>query len=542
MFTLTRLIYGSLVVFVLTSVALAQENRAPLNTTRESVATAPLVTVTATSKRVRFVSPGSVVQLRLEVYNEAGQKLFDTQLHGGNVLDWHFQNGAGERVAPGSYASVLTIKSLSGRLSQRVGLVTVNDEKAAVETTGGAQFTVAQQQTIGPVESNAAFTVIQESESEAITTVTHDGKEGQVTRTRGALSFRVGDVFSGNDKEQVRLTAEGNLGIGTTKPQTKLDVVGMIRAREGFQFSDGSTLKINDTGALTHTSATGTEFVNATGTGTTNQLTKWTDGPGGVLGDSLFAESGGNVAIGGPVLAGANFDFRQTNASGDVLQRIWNQFGDLTPRPAAGAKLRYVAAVGATSQLQLTDNAEWLMAIAGNNQSGMQFRVRDNAELNSEAGLAAATKMTIARNGNVGIGTTNPQAKLDVNGALNVNGNAVISGNIAAKYQDVAEWVEAREPLAPGTVVSLDSKRTNAVIPSRHAYDAMIAGVVSAQPGVILGEASASKVMVTMSGRVVVNVDASKYPIRIGDLLVTGNSTRRCHEIQADKSSRQPDS
>jgi hypothetical protein len=51
----------------------------------------------------------------------------------------------------------------------------------------------------------------------------------------------------------------------------------------------------------------------------------------------------------------------------------------------------------------------------------------------------------------------------------------------------------------------------------------MIAGVVSAQPGLILGEAGAGKVMVTMSGRVIVNVDASKYPIRIGDLLVTSN-------------------
>jgi hypothetical protein len=34
-----------------------------------------------------------VVQLRLEVYNEAGQKLFDTELHGGNVLDWRLDDG-----------------------------------------------------------------------------------------------------------------------------------------------------------------------------------------------------------------------------------------------------------------------------------------------------------------------------------------------------------------------------------------------------------------------------------------------------------------
>jgi hypothetical protein len=265
------------------------------------------------------------------------------------------------------------------------------------------------------------------------------------------------------------------------------------------------------------------ESLDATGSGTTNQITKWTDGPNGVIGDSGIAESGGAIAIGGGIVPGVNFDFRQSNESGDILQRIWNQFGDLVSRPAAGAKLRYVAAVGATSQLQLTDNAEWLMSIAGNNQIGMQFRVRDTTDLNTEAGLSSTARMTIARSGNVGVGTTNPQAKLDVNGDLKVTGNAVIDGNIAAKYQDVAEWVHARQPLAAGTVVSLDSQRINAVIPSRHAYDSMIAGVVSAQPGVILGEAGADKVMVTMSGRVVVKVDASKYPIRIGDLLVTSD-------------------
>src|SRR5687767_10642430 len=201
MFTLQRFIGGSLFVFVLAGAALAQENRAPVDTPREPVpvVAAPLVTATATARRVRFVSPGTVVQLRLEVFNEAGQKLFDTELRGGNVLDWLLQDGAGERLPPGSYACVLTIKSLSGRLSQRLGLVTVNDETAALETTGADKLSIAQQQAIGPiagsVEGNAAFTVVQPSEAEALTTVTHDGTKGQLSRTSGALSFRVGDIF-----------------------------------------------------------------------------------------------------------------------------------------------------------------------------------------------------------------------------------------------------------------------------------------------------------------------------------------------------------
>src|SRR5688572_8646655 len=149
MFSFKRLVASSFFVFVLAGFALAQEDRAPIDNPREPVATiptAPLVTAAATAKRVRFVSPGTVVQLRLEVYNEAGQKLFDTQLYGGNVLDWHVQDGAGERLAAGTYACVLTTKSLSGRLSQRVGVVKVSAKKATVETVRADHLSMAQQQ------------------------------------------------------------------------------------------------------------------------------------------------------------------------------------------------------------------------------------------------------------------------------------------------------------------------------------------------------------------------------------------------------------
>ncbi|MEO8435633.1 MAG: hypothetical protein ABI596_12115, partial [Pyrinomonadaceae bacterium] len=274
MFTIKRFICSSLFAFVLAGTAWAQENPAPVEKLREPIPAAPLVTATASIKRVRFVSPGSVVQLRLEVYNEAGQKLFDTELHGGNVLDWHLQDGAGERLAAGAYACVLTIKSLSGRISQRVGVVTVNDKKAAVEAAGGVRLSSAQQQVIGPVEDNAAFTVLPQSDTESITAVTHDGSDGQMTSTKGALTFRTGDLFAGKDKEHMRITEDGKVGIGTDKPEATLDVAGSLRVSEGVRFSDGTTLDAAS-GKLTVRDAKGDPVnvggTKAAGTGTANR-------------------------------------------------------------------------------------------------------------------------------------------------------------------------------------------------------------------------------------------------------------------------------
>lgn len=130
-------------------------------------------------------------------------------------------------------------------------------------------------------------------------------------------------------------------------------------------------------------------------------------------------------------------------------------------------------------------------------------------------------RMRIDKDGNVGIGKL-PSVKLDVEGSINASG-AITGGTINAKYQDVAEWVESSQKLEAGTVVALDPERFNQVLASSEPYDTRVAGVVSAQPGISLGERGEGKVLVATTGRVRVKVDATRAPIQIGDLLVTSN-------------------
>lgn len=134
-------------------------------------------------------------------------------------------------------------------------------------------------------------------------------------------------------------------------------------------------------------------------------------------------------------------------------------------------------------------------------------------------------KMVLNEAGNLGVGTISPSFRLDVSGTSRVVGDLIVTGNVSAKYQDVAEWVPATADLAPGTVVVLNPAAINEVMPSQRAYDTRVAGVVSAQPGLILGEAGPAKEQIATTGRVRVLVDASRSPVAVGDLLVTSDVT-----------------
>ncbi len=163
----------------------------------------------------------------------------------------------------------------------------------------------------------------------------------------------------------------------------------------------------------------------------------------------------------------------------------------------------------------------WSMGQSSGNNATKDFYLFDVT--------ANAFRLVVDTAGRVGIGTTSPTSNLHVVGNVrvagdgNTTGHLVVDGNIAAKYQDVAEWVPSTQKLEAGTVVVLDPSASNHVVSSTSAYDTAVAGVVSEQPGLILGEGGEGKVKVATTGRVKVRVDATRAPVKIGDLLVTSD-------------------
>jgi hypothetical protein len=186
-----RQLVATLIVFIATlAISISAE------TTASSL---PVITGSATAERVRFVGVSGVVRMKVEVFSASGVSLFEASSKG-NVFDWPIRDRGGERIADGTYVCVVTVKSLSGKLSQRIGNVTLSGGRAELNST--TNLSAAQQAAIGPVEEHAFLTVLTEKEMPNTTTVAHDGKDGQVTSTTGALTFRTGDVFSGTETRE----------------------------------------------------------------------------------------------------------------------------------------------------------------------------------------------------------------------------------------------------------------------------------------------------------------------------------------------------
>ena len=299
---------------------------------------------------------------------------------------------------------------------------------------------------------------------------------------RGASGYKAFEI----DGSSLSLNANsgGNVGIGTTSPGSKLEVSGDVRVSHGagsLYFDTNSRL--------------------------------YSDGSYSILTDldgnprAYFAKAAGDVGNSYYDLgnnSNAAHHFRSALGAADLM--VIKNGGNVG-----------IGTTSPTSKLTIVTDGNYEIESSG--ISG--FDITTPATNGGYLALSSrrGTGIFIDTSNNVGIGTSTPSSSYK----LDVNGDVRVSGNISAKYQDVAEWVPASEQLSAGTVVVLDSTKSNQVTSSSVSYDTRVAGVVSVQPGIALGEKSENKVLVATTGRVRVKVDASKAAIHIGDLLVTSD-------------------
>jgi hypothetical protein len=282
----------------------------------------------------------------------------------------------------------------------------------------------------------------------------------------GALAFYTKnyDSYSNDPTEKMRITAAGNIGIGTTSPSQKLDVAGKIRLTDDL-FLDSTNPTITwGVGTLRFYSNAAAEvraIIDASG-----NVGIGTSSPGYKLDVSGNARAN-SVIIGTDVTYGDPYRTVAFGNTGDGNNRILastNTADGMYFMAATGQGFNFRPNGGTANLVEIsssgslgigTDNPLNKLEIK-NGGGSTSYTGNDLVFYNANGQSAfyhdsggyvywytpqditlypgTSRSVTFKANGNVGINTTIPQARLDVNGDLSIGDGSNGNQNIQIRY------------------------------------------------------------------------------------------------------------
>jgi hypothetical protein len=230
--------------------------------------------------------------------------------------------------------------------------------------------------------------------------------------------------FNGNQTVTGSLTVTGQVIAQTLNVQQVTSSIIYSSGSNVFGNSLANTQQF--TGSV---SVTGSLSVNNTpailGSGTTNYLAKFT--AAGTVGDSAIFESGGNVGIGTTTPTGSldvvgNIKLNEGSAIPTTNKDYDNSLDFyLAPISSGGNKARIVL----NNYDPITRNVD---PGIGAQKWGLKFQVAPSNQVLSDI-------MYLRGDGNVGIGTTSPNARLTVQGDLNVTDGDIVLRSVLSAGQ-----------------------------------------------------------------------------------------------------------
>ena len=370
---------------------------------------------------------------------------------------------------------------------------------------------------------------------------------------------------------------DGNVGIGTTEPGAKLDIIGDLATRNPGSTPNGSQILLS--------SPQGNPgLVIQLGDGTGNRLNQWVTGvhsdesyyiqERGASGSQgtkhMVIASGGNVGIGTTdphdgklVIANDATDEAYISlqpggtALNDFMGLRVSESGNNTTKLHFGREFTtntsfrdQVTLDGANGNVGIgTTNPTAVLDVMsrGTSEDVIAVHASDGSELFNvnEMGFGdgevlirdragawkvrlSAAGFSLFNGGNVGIGDVGiPTRKLVVRGNIlvqsEVTGNPVLELGEGLDYAEGFDVTEEAD-IEAGTVLVIDSDNPGKLTVSRSAYDSKVAGIVAGAngmgSGVRLGVGQFDH-DVALAGRVYCKVDATQTAVQAGDLLTT---------------------
>ncbi len=315
---------------------------------------------------------------------------------------------------------------------------------------------------------------------------------GQVTARMGYRSgqnaleimqeFNDDLIFGTNNLDRMTITSDGKIGIGTTNPDAKLEII-MPSGKYGppITFSTTKGLVIKDS------------ILNSA-----NQLE--IQDQNGV--PKFVVDPTGNVGI------GTSYPEAKLVVRGDGSD--WSQGFLCLKNEEADAGIRIYNGDEVKHHIYNYSNTDVLRI--------------------APQGSFGTGGITITQLGNVGIGTTNPSRELTVRGNLLLqsksSGLAIVELGEGLDYAEGFNVSDSKK-LDAGTVLIIDPDNPGHLAESRRAYDRKVAGIVAGGKALGSGVRLAPGQFdhdVALAGRVYCKVDATNHGIEPGDLLTTSTT------------------
>jgi hypothetical protein len=231
-------------------------------------------------------------------------------------------------------------------------------------------------------------------------------------------------IFKTNESERIRILSNGNIGIGISNPTSTLEVVGSFKLVNGTQ-QNGHYLTSDANG-------------NASWAPIPNASSPWS-----LNGQSVYY-SQGNVGIGTnspdgklhivsstqdeAIIIGNNPAESSTRNNSVIFTNMNSGVGDY--------QVRWLDGNGnATGGITYTNSANRLGLLLGAGNGDIYF--------NAGGGSSTAEKMRLTSDGKLGIGTTSPQATLDINGDIKIaDGTEGVDKVLTSDANGLAHWEE----------------------------------------------------------------------------------------------------